>query len=333
MATYNMLLLLSIAVVTSASVVEQNAEIKLHGAVASIEDGRRPLVRKLIGHPHASTELSDTAATRFPGAFHALKDLDAAYKGHAHEPFFVKVNMAKARSEVQAVGEDLRNAMYGEVQPMSFVQMLDSINATPGMKYYDLGSGMGKTVIMASLLGFNATGVELVGQRWKESCLALARARRRGLKHNHTAGADVRFEKASMMDIDLSGADIIFVNSALFTEDMMEKIAKHARFMKPGAKVISSNGLTGASFRDVNRFSAPTSYSDRSTWKIQEVVREHDGASLAATGEEKGKPLGRDPSKSCTLSDSEDAAAMLESSSFGVKLAASLISLVVFLNA
>jgi len=173
-----------------------------------------------------------------------------------------------------------------------------------------------------------------VGQRWKESCRALERVRRIGLTANKATSVDASFEKASMLDVDLSDADIIFANSVLFTQEMLDRIAKHAEFMKPGAKIISSTGLQGASFKDVSTFSAPTSWSEKTKWKIQEVAN-HDGSvSLAATGQDRGKPVGQDPAKSCSLSNVEGSASMLDerNSSFRVKLALSIVSMIFLLS-
>jgi SAM-dependent methyltransferase len=342
MGSYVLFLLAAQALVVRASTIQQHAEIRRDGSLgyargSAVQDIQmKPLLRSFISsHPKAEQSLADSANDRFPSAFHALHDLDLAYKGHVSEPFFVKIDIGKAMKTVKEHGEPINGATYGEVHPTSFVQMLDSVNATPGMRYYDLGSGMGKTVIMAALLGFNATGVELVDQRWKESCLALGRAKRRGLVRNLTTGVDARFEKASMMDVDLSDADIIFANSVLFNQDMLDRVAKHAEFMKPGTKIITTAGLKGPYFKDVANFVAPTSWSEKSRWKIQEVTRQNSSASLAVADQDKGKPLGTDPASRCSLSDPEDAPSMLEGrgTSAQASLAFLFASLVLWMSA
>ena len=69
---------------------------------------------------------------------------------------------------LQAVGS--RNAgMYGEITPFSLVQMFSALDFKPGLRFYDIGSGTGKLVALAALLGYHATGVEIVKDRY-EAC-------------------------------------------------------------------------------------------------------------------------------------------------------------------
>merc|ERR1712066_997686 len=85
------------------------------------------------------------------------RELDGFLFGHTAETI----------SAFDQVGEPRRAAVYGEVPLASLTDILETAGVKPGMKYYDLGSGTGKTVLFANLLGLDATGVELAPGRWK----------------------------------------------------------------------------------------------------------------------------------------------------------------------
>lgn len=314
MVASSALCLTSYALAAIAAGLTQHAEIERDGTIRTVrahaihasedEQFLRPLLRNLAhSMPKANLYLSDSASQRFPSAFRVLSDLDSVYQGHVHEPFFPHVNLDRAIKAVKASGEPGKAAVYGELQPMSFVQLLDSIDARPGQRYYDLGSGTGKNVIMAALLGFNATGVEIVRQRWQEACNALARARSKGLKRGTQNAADASFMRGSFLDADLSDADVVFADSVLFTPQMMQGIASLAERMKPGTKIITANGLPGASFKHLSSVVAPSTWSEHSRWTVQEVTK--NGASLLATGRKIAASTtdAADSAAKCSLSD------------------------------
>merc|ERR1719199_1915642 len=96
---------------------------------------------------------------------------------------------------------------------------------------------------------------------------------------------------------------------------MIQSLANRAGQMKPGAKIISASGLPGPGFEDVTGFVAPSSWSERSKWKVQEVAQSGNGASFLVSNS-KGKRVGEDRSTSCSLADTEDdEAAMLDTRS------------------
>lgn len=209
---------------------------------------------------HASTE--------------TLRLLDLIYEGHSLQAFWKVGHDGSAARELEATkasGVDRKAIRYGEVLPMTFVQLLQHVGAKPGQKYYDLGSGTGKTVVAAWLSGLDATGVELISKRWDTACTTLLKAKHLGFRKQEQ-GAGLNFVHASFLDLDFSDADVVFTDSSAFSDHMMEVLASVARRMKPGSKIISTLGFPGEGFHADGSVVGPTSESKSTTWTIQTVT-------------------------------------------------------------
>lgn len=204
---------------------------------------------------------SELAAEHFPILHEALEALDDAYEGCAADP------MCGRLGETQS--PETRSAeTYGELLPTTVAHMLALAGARPGQRYYDLGSGTGKTVYLAGLLGLNATGVELVPDRTRAACAALGRP----VKTGHVEKGSMTFVTGDFLDVDFSDADVLFTDSVMFSDDLKEGLASIAGRMKPGAKVVSFAGLPGPAFSaQKETFVGPTTWSPSTKWTIQTV--------------------------------------------------------------
>lgn len=205
----------------------------------------------------------------------ALRVLDEAYR----EPDEAQKNSnpfgyAAAKKEVKkAVGSE-KPAVYGEIRSATALAMLEHLGARPGQRYYDLGSGTGKTVVLAWLLGLEATGVELVTNRWRTACDALGGLRNVSAKPLRGDGsAGMRHVRGSLLEADISDADIVFADSVMFSEDMMDGIAKSVQGLKPGALLVTSNrpDLPPDGLRLLERFTGLSSWANESVWKVHVV--------------------------------------------------------------
>merc|ERR1712110_788545 len=81
----------------------------------------------------------------------ALNTLDKLYAGHSLDARYLRGDPDRAYYEVQEVLGSGEPATYGEISPQSFVSILCQFNVSPGQRFYDLGSGTGKTVVLAWL--------------------------------------------------------------------------------------------------------------------------------------------------------------------------------------
>lgn len=172
----------------------------------------------------------------------------------------------------------LRDAdIYGELLPQGVFHMLWTVGAKPGDRFYDLGAGTGKVVALAWMAGLRATGVELSQARWGASCKGVANM---GKVDNHEDDAIVQsptlgvdFLCASIYDVDFTDADVVFACSILFSDELINKLAATARWMKPGSRIVSYQAFDGPQFKEIGRFSTPTTWSASGTsWVVQEVV-------------------------------------------------------------
>jgi hypothetical protein len=213
-------------------------------------------------------------SSHFSNRTDALTSLEQIYSGHARHPHWkIGNDYHAAVSEIKGVKDLPKDAvLYDEITPAALMQLLGHIDARPGQNFVDFGSGTGKTVFAAWLLGLNASGVELVRGRWKIACKIAQTAHHLGY-HMTEQGPGVSFIHDDFRHYDLSNADIVFINSARFSKGMMRMIADNATAqMRPGAKIISSGGLPGETFRkDESVFAATSSALLAGKWVIQTV--------------------------------------------------------------
>lgn len=199
----------------------------------------------------------------------ALYVLDHIYKGDSTTAAETEATQNRAHQEVYNASGDASESIYGEIQPTAVLEMMQITGVKEGQKYYDLGSGYGKTVVLAWLLGLNATGVELATERWESSCEALHRAS----SVTSGAGNGVNMIHASFFDVDFSDADLVFMDSVMFSEDTMKQLAKRILHLRVGTKIVSSHmGLPGPGFKKLGEMKGKVSWTHReSRWTVQEV--------------------------------------------------------------
>jgi SAM-dependent methyltransferase len=192
---------------------------------------------------------------------------------------FMPADIRRDRAEVESATGFDRAAGYGEVLLDDFVDMLNGVGAQAGQHFYDLGSGLGQLVLIAGLLGLDATGVEVVNQRHQQACAVVRQAEEEGVGHDH---GSINFIHDSFYNVDFSDADIVFVNSVLFSDDMMSTISEKAQTMKHGAHIISylslpahdgANNHIGTWFRKAKSISMKTTFSSGTPWQKYTVVR------------------------------------------------------------
>eukprot|EP00929_Paragymnodinium_shiwhaense_P098278 TRINITY_DN59784_c0_g1_i1.p1 TRINITY_DN59784_c0_g1~~TRINITY_DN59784_c0_g1_i1.p1 ORF type:complete len:299 (+),score=61.59 TRINITY_DN59784_c0_g1_i1:129-1025(+) len=191
-------------------------------------------------------------------------------------------------------------ALYGELSPASLVCLLGRFAANSSSspsrssgggcsekrpKFYDLGSGTGKLVHLATLLGWEAVGVELEPGRHREACAARSRlqaaARGAAADTHATATPDPwasfkapMFKQCSFLDFDFGDADVLFANSVAFSPSMLEAVASTARKLRPGARIVTHKQFPGPGFRDVEVVQMRVSWKAEGVcdYFVQEVV-------------------------------------------------------------
>jgi SAM-dependent methyltransferase len=145
---------------------------------------------------------------------------------------------SKARKKIMSSDKALT---YGEVVPQEFFKILSEVNPKPGEVFYDLGSGLGKAVFLASLFfDFSKiVGIELLDDLCQASQSVLTRFEKEIKPNLREKNQVISFENANFLDVDFSDADIVFTHSTCFNEETLDSLSRRAERLKPGAWVIS----------------------------------------------------------------------------------------------
>jgi len=143
--------------------------------------------------------------------------------------------------------------VYGEIEFDSFTQILNiSLNGVQRKlaKFVDLGSGIAKAVIWASLVtNFkHLVGIEINPQLHSSSLSVLKTFQEIVLSNLYlsalaqTNRPKIELVLSSFLNLDIhdwTDADVVFANSALFTEELMECLCVFSIKMKPGSRFIT----------------------------------------------------------------------------------------------
>lgn len=131
---------------------------------------------------------------------------------------------------------------YGEVTPDVISTLLAVANARPGEVFYDLGSGTGKAVLYAAVLGdlSKSVGIELLEELHAGSMRAHERFTNEVLPHMPSKqGQHVEMRLGDITKEDISDGDIVFTHCTCFTNELMDAVAKQCATMKPGSRIIT----------------------------------------------------------------------------------------------
>ena len=141
-------------------------------------------------------------------------------------------------------------ATYGEIPAVALLEVLSSplVNMTSDDAFLDIGAGLGKHVLTASLFmhARRACGIEFSHTRWEGSCAAL---RQYGLLPRSTTQLPfavksiVELVRGDAMAMDLAPFDVVFTYSLCFRRTMMAALTLQMRAMKLGSRIITASYL------------------------------------------------------------------------------------------
>lgn len=132
--------------------------------------------------------------------------------------------------------------VYGEVLPDSFRKILDVVKPRGGEVFCDLGSGVGRPVFLASLFfPFSRLyGVEILRELNEQANLLLIKYR--ALRHKWALQSDARdieFIHGNFLTYDFSDADVVFMNSTCFYDELFSSLIAQSHALKKGSRVIT----------------------------------------------------------------------------------------------
>ena len=125
---------------------------------------------------------------------------------------------------------DTEKGIWGAAITNHIFEFFQQINLKKYKSFIDLGSGDGKVVLIASLFGVKATGIEFDKDLIENS-----------IKIRDELGLDAEFLQEDFLKHDLSKYDIIFINPDKGFEYKLEN--KLLKEIKPKAKLFVYNNL------------------------------------------------------------------------------------------
>lgn len=299
----------------SGSAPVHTAHIEGHG---HITHKNKAITHKEI--PHKSK-----VADKAPGLHGDEKILDALdkiYSGNSLHPFWEAGNYKNSDKELISLGlkqQDAKAATYNEIKPKAFLEMMKTVDAKPGMKFYDLGSGTGKVVYAAWLLGMDATGVEAIEKRYHTSCSVMKKALAQQ-KHKDVKQGTAHFMHDNFMTMDFSDADILYADSAMFTKPIMDRLGEISQTLKKGAKIITTKSIPAEGFDLETGVVAATAQSLGTEWTIMTRTAEpkqpalpSSAATVLAKVEEHAAPASLIRQEPAALEDHEHRLSMAAS--------------------
>lgn len=185
-------------------------------------------------------------------------------------------------------------ATYGETEPEGQLQVLKAVGAKPGQRYYDLGAGLGRNVLVAWLLGMEATGVELSHEMFAYSCKRVNNISAHGvdaaaiLAKAQKGGHPLRLVEADVALYNFSDADLVFMNDKCWSEGLVVKLDGSLSRLHRGAKVVSHKKL------HVERLTFTKTVYAWMSWTLEPMAFNVYTAKGPKTTSTSGQPLAKD---------------------------------------
>lgn len=127
--------------------------------------------------------------------------------------------------------------LYGEVTYEGFSGVLKHIDITSKKIFYDLGSGTGKAIILASLLGnfSQLIGIEIIKDLHEESEKILKNYKSKSRER-------IKYILGNFHDIDFSSADVIHINmnATCFEYEFSDAMIAKFEALKKGAQILTN---------------------------------------------------------------------------------------------
>lgn len=138
--------------------------------------------------------------------------------------------------------------LYGEIDILNFIYILDKLKPSTEDVFYDLGSGAGKAVLTAALtFPFKAAiGIEIVPELITLSKSRLARYHAQSF--DRLSHCQIQFIKGDFLEFSLTHATIVFVNATAFSKDFWQSVLQKLIELPENTRVI------------VNTHTLPTQY-------------------------------------------------------------------------
>lgn len=134
------------------------------------------------------------------------------------------------------------NYTYGEINPDTFVDMLEVVEPKPGEVFYDLGAGAGKAVICAALVNnwSKCCGVEILPGLIEASKQALVNLKNsEKIKKLYPDNQfNIEFVQEDLLKADISDANVIFLHATTFGQPLWDNLKARLNQLPVGVRII-----------------------------------------------------------------------------------------------
>lgn len=146
-----------------------------------------------------------------------------------------------------------KSLVFGQIDPKGFSELLSFIKPSCGQTFVDLGSGIGKAVLLAALLypTLRCIGVERLSSLVDLSHEVYEKGLRQFAFLQNT---QTSFFCDDLFDFDLSQADLIWVSATCFDEELMYRLHIKLEEVKLGTKLMClSKGIDSPHWQLIGR--------------------------------------------------------------------------------
>ncbi|HZW60962.1 MAG TPA: hypothetical protein VFF04_01940 [Candidatus Babeliales bacterium] len=152
---------------------------------------------------------------------------------------------------------------YGEITYKGLQNILDRLDLGPDDVFYDLGCGVGKTVIQVYLNTpvKKAEGVELANGRCVHALKVYKKLHRLGYIK---PGRRMVFKLKDMLNVNMSDATVVYTCSTCFDRKLMVRIGEKLSHCKPGLIFLTLKPLPNPEeygFKLITEYSEPMSWA------------------------------------------------------------------------
>lgn len=170
---------------------------------------------------------------------------------------------------------DTYNLTYGEITldgMNNIVKYLDDNNIRKDI-FIDLGCGIGKSLMMARMKGFNkCIGIELVKERFDNAIIAYNRLDKKDQEGIEIYNNDL-FEESRIKELDKNISVVVFVSNLLFNNDINNKMFTYLSEILPkNSLIIVSKKPMNENIKYITELQVPMSWMSKSICYIYQII-------------------------------------------------------------
>lgn len=156
---------------------------------------------------------------------------------------------------------DAMEYAYGEIEFSSFIALVSLTQPDETTVFYDLGSGTGKAVLACSMVFpvHQSVGIELFPELHFVACKQAEQLAK--IEHYAMQAKKIKFILGNFLEVDLSDATLIFINSTAFFGPTWEKLcAKLDQLSQLKSVITTSKTLSSDHFTLIRRVKVEMSW-------------------------------------------------------------------------